>query len=222
MRLAFLVATPAALGLLPASIEAAELHGLKAGVFLYAAPETGFSSFTQSVVLLVEHGRGGSLGLIVNRPTPIPVREVLKDVGSLDLALYFGGPVQPDVAVALVRSVRPVPGAVRVLPDVYFCPNLEPIDPTARTPDAASRLRIYAGYAGWSPGQLAGELRRNAWIIGPADARSIFSSEPDALWPRVHELLRRIEVRQRPERDPRWIPTGLVRTAGGTAPGAAR
>jgi putative transcriptional regulator len=222
MRLAFLVATLAAFGLLPPSIEAGDPHGLKAGVFLYAAPETGFSSFTESVVLLVEHGREGSLGLIVNRPTPIPVREVLKDLGPLDLALYFGGPVQPDVAVALVRSLRLVPGAVRVLPDVYFCPNLERIDPTARTPDAASRLRIYAGYAGWSPGQLAGELRRNAWVIGPADARSIFSSEPDALWPRVHELLRRIEAHQCPDRDPRMLPTGLVRTTGEIAPGAAR
>lgn len=60
---------------------------------------------------------------------------------------------------------------------------------------AASRLRVYAGYAGWGPGQLAREIRVGAWIVARADARSIFSLEPSELWPRVHELMGRIEAR---------------------------
>ena len=53
---------------------------------------------------------------------------------------------------------------------------------------------MYAGYAGWGPGQLDREMRLGSWVVAPADARSIFSSEPSALWPKVHELMRRIEV----------------------------
>ena len=165
-------------------------------------PRSDPPRFTQTVVLLVEHGPEGSLGLIVNRPTRTPVREVLKDLGPLDLALHFGGPVQTDAVLGLVRSASPVHGAARVLADVYFCTDLEPLKAAARAPDVASRLRVYAGYAGWGPGQLVDELRQAVWVLGPADARSVFSSEPEALWPRVHDLLLRIEVRARAREGP--------------------
>jgi putative transcriptional regulator len=191
----FLTAFVSCLAGLPAALEGPDPRGLKPGVFLYAVPELGPSPFAESVVLLVQHGEDGSLGLIVNRPTSTPVREVLKDLGPLDLDLYVGGPVQPDAALALVRSASPVGDAARVLPDVYFCTDLEPIRRLARAGEAQSRVRIYAGYAGWSPGQLAEELRNGVWVIGPANARSIFSPEPETVWPRVHELLRRLETR---------------------------
>ncbi len=171
---------------------------LSAGVFLYAAPGLEAGSFTQSVVLLVQHRAEGSLGLIVNRPTRVPVREALTELGELkelDLALYFGGPVQPEAILALVRPAKPLDEGLRVLPDVYFSTELGPVKEAARKPEAQSRLRIYAGYAGWGAGQLAAELRAGAWVVGPASAASVFTSEPSTLWPRVHDLLRRIEVR---------------------------
>lgn len=191
----------AAAGLLSATPGAPADAGrerLTAGVFLYAAPGLEAGHFTESVVLLVQHEKGGSLGLIVNRPTRVPVREALAELGELrelDLALYFGGPVQPEAILALVRPVKPLADGVRVLPDVYFSTHLGPVKEAARKPEVESRLRVYAGYAGWAAGQLAAELRAGAWIVGPASAPSVFTSEPSTLWPRVHDLLRRIEVR---------------------------
>jgi putative transcriptional regulator len=155
-------------------------------------------AFTESVVLLIRHEAGGSMGLIVNRPTKVPVREAVKEMGEysdLDLPLHFGGPVQTDGILALVRSAKPVGDATRVLPDVYLCAEVGPMKSTAKRPEAAQRLRVYAGYAGWSPGQLEDEMRAGAWVVGPADAASVFSSDPGSLWPRVHGLMRRIEVR---------------------------
>lgn len=198
-RTGLLVAATALLGATSGAGAEREASRLKPGVFLYAAPELQEPSFAESVVLLVQHQQEGSLGLIVNRPTRVALRDALTDLGELrelDLPLYFGGPVQPEAVLALVRSPKRVGEATRVLPDVYFCTDLEPVKTAARRPEAASRLRVYAGYAGWAPGQLAGELRRGAWIVGPADARSVFTSDPSAVWPRVHDLLRRIEVRQ--------------------------
>jgi putative transcriptional regulator len=189
----------AAIALLSAGslpLPAVNASGLRAGTFLYAAPDIRSPGFTQSVVLLVQHGPEGSLGLVVNRPTRTPVGEVLKELGAPpDLALHFGGPVQTGALLGLVRSPSPVGGAARVLPDVYFSSEVEPLKAAARAPDAKSRLRVYAGYAGWAPGQLAEEVRQAVWVLGPADARSVFSSEPETLWPLVHDLLRRIEVR---------------------------
>lgn len=168
------------------------------GVFLYAAPSLGDPNFVESVVLLLEHGPGGSLGLIVNRPTRVGVREAVKELAEtrgLDLRVYAGGPVQPEVMLALVRSTRALPDARRVLPDVQLSAQPRRWREVAGDAEAASRLRVYAGYAGWAPGQLAREMRLGSWIVARADARSIFSSDPSALWPRVHELMRRIEAR---------------------------
>jgi putative transcriptional regulator len=170
------------------------------GVFLYAAPSLGDPNFFESVVFILEHGAGGSLGLIVNRPTRVGVREAVKELAEtrgLDLRVYEGGPVQPEARVALVRSPRALPDAWRVLPDVQLSTQPRQWREIAGDAEAASRLRVYAGYAGWGPGQLASEMRLGSWIVTRADARSIFSSEPSALWPRVHELMRRIEARAR-------------------------
>jgi putative transcriptional regulator len=170
---------------------------VKAGVFLYASPTLTDPRFAESVVLLVQHGVEGSMGLIVNRPTRVSVREAVKELAEsrgLELRLHWGGPVEPDVTLALVRSPKRLPSAERVLPDVQL--SAQPADwkSVARDPEAASRLRVYAGYAGWSAGQLAQELRRGSWVVGP-DAASVFSSDPSALWPRVHDLMRRIDAR---------------------------
>ena len=190
--------------LLAASVLAApgplDARRLKPGVFLYAAPGLVGGAFAESVVLLVRHEDEGSLGLIVNRPTTVPLREILGDRDPrrpLGLALHYGGPVEPTAALALLRSAKSVGGATRVLPDVYLVTDTGAVKKAAREADAASRVRVYAGYAGWSAGQLAAELGQGAWVVAPADARSIFSEDPSSLWPRVYDLLRRIEVRSR-------------------------
>jgi putative transcriptional regulator len=171
---------------------------VKAGVFLYASPALSDPNFAESVVLLLHHGVEGSMGLVVNRPTRVPVREAVTELAesrSLELRLHWGGPVQPDVALALVRSPKRLANAQRVLPDVQLSAEPAQWKLVARDPEASNRLRIYAGYAGWSAGQLAQELRRGSWVVGRADAGSVFSSDPSALWPKVHDLMRRIEAR---------------------------
>ena len=171
---------------------------VKPGVFLYATPDLVGPPFTESVVLILQHGPDGSMGLVVNRPTRVPLREAVKDlsdVRDLDLRLHWGGPVQPEVVLALVRSAKGLPDAVRVMADVQFTTDPKQWKRVAAEPEAASRLRVYSGYAGWAPGQLAQEMRGDAWVVAPADARSVFSPDPEELWPRVHDLRRRIEAR---------------------------
>jgi putative AlgH/UPF0301 family transcriptional regulator len=122
------------------------------GVFLYASPALGDPNLAESVVLLVP----GSMGLIVNRPTRVPVREAIRELAEtrgLELPLYEGGPVQTDVVLALVRSAKTLANAHRVLPDVQLSAEPRRWKTLARDDEAASRLRVYAGYAGWGPGQ---------------------------------------------------------------------
>jgi putative transcriptional regulator len=194
-----MIALLLAASLLAAPVSPA-LRRLKPGVFLYAAPGMTSPSFNEAVVLLVRHEGDGSLGLIVNRPTRIPVREILRDRDErreLGLRLHFGGPVEAGAALALMRSVKPIDGAIPVLPGVYFIADAAAVKAAARGVDGEGPVRVYAGYTGWSAGQLATELEQGAWIVGPADAGAIFTSDASSLWPRVYDLLRRIEVRSR-------------------------
>lgn len=186
------------------SVPAAE-PDLRPGVFLYAVPESADPNFAESVVLLVHHEEGGSSGLIVNRPTRLRLSEGLttpEELRRLDLPLHWGGPVQPARVLALVRSSKRIEGALRVLPGVDFLADLDQLKAGARERDPANRLRVYAGHAGWSEGQLVAEVRRGGWIVGSADAAAVFTPEPSALWPRVHQLIRRMEVRNLVARRP--------------------
>jgi putative transcriptional regulator len=192
------LAVAAIAGAAAAAIAAPAAPRVKAGVFLYATPDLVGPPFTETVVLMIQHGPDGSMGLVVNRPTRLPLREAvpaLTDVRDLDLRLHWGGPVEPDVALALVRSAKKIPGGQAVMADVQLTSDPKQWKRVAAEPEADSRLRVYSGYAGWAPGQLAEEMKRDAWVVAPADPRSVFSPDPEELWPRVHELRKRIEAR---------------------------
>jgi putative transcriptional regulator len=171
---------------------------LRPGLFLYAAPEQQDPNFVESVVLLIEHGPKGSMGLVVNRPTRVPLRELLRGVeipASRDLRFYWGGPVEPKAVLALVRTERPSASARSVLPDVHVTGELADVRAALKEKEPGKRLRVYNGYAGWGAGQLATEVRAGAWVLDRADARSIFAPDPSELWLRVHRILERLEAR---------------------------
>src|SRR5574339_441370 len=100
---------------------------LRAGMFLYAVPEMGDPNFAETVVLLVAYDKSGAMGLVVNRPTRVPLRELLKDVPEAeksDLHFHWGGPVQPQAVHALVRSSWPSESARRVVDDVQLTSDI--------------------------------------------------------------------------------------------------
>jgi len=167
---------------------------LRAGVLLYAAPSIGDSRFAQTVVLLLEHGRNGSMGVVINQPSDTPLQKVLPSVPEarrLEVPVYWGGPVQPEGVTVLLRSPLRVEGARMILPDVYLTTQLEALRSALddRRPDR--EIRVYAGYAGWSPGQLEREVRLGAWFLDRADAEFVFTLDPDSLWERVRSIMRR-------------------------------
>jgi putative transcriptional regulator len=171
---------------------------LRPGLLLYAAPALEEPRFAETVVLLIEHGPDGSMGLVVNRPTEIRVSQALDEVDEArgsDLPLYWGGPVQPEAIRALVRSSRARSGAQRVVADVHLTGALADVRTALAGRDPRSDVRVYAGYAGWGAGQLASEVRGGTWVLDRADAASVFASDPSKLWPRVHMILKRLEVR---------------------------
>ena len=139
------------------------------GKLLVASPGlTDF--FRRTVVLVLEHNEDGAVGLVLNRPSETPVDDAVPDLPVLvgpEEVVHLGGPVGPDGVILLGRFDDPDEAASIVLDDLGV------VDPSLDNP-ALSAVRVYAGHAGWGPGQLDGELEADAWIVEPAQPEDPF------------------------------------------------
>jgi putative transcriptional regulator len=154
------------------------------GVFLVAEDEIEGGPFYQSVVLLLSHGKDGTLGLIVNRVTRMRLSEALPDldVGEPSPRLYFGGPVGLEGLLVLFRSDGPPPNADRVMENVYYSGDRSVLEELVKGGKRSDELRVFVGHSGWAPGQLDAELRRGSWYVRRADPLNVFHPEPERLW----------------------------------------
>lgn len=181
----------------PASHEQRLVARLKQGEFLFANPELRDPNFFHSVVLLVNYEKGGAMGLIINKPTEISLNEALPDVkgiGGQALSVFFGGPVSRNQMLVLLRPEHPFKETQKVFKDVYYTGSKDVLIEMLGRPGAQKKVRVYAGYTGWAPGQLEHEVSRGDWIIGNADAEMIFSEDPSKSWPEVFKLQEQIEI----------------------------
>jgi putative transcriptional regulator len=158
------------------------------GQLLVATPALDDPNFRRTVVILLEHGDDGALGLVVNRPLHVDVSEVLPawQPYATDPGLLFqGGPVQVDSALGLVvvpgDGDEPV-GVRRLIGSLGLVDLDAPPEVVA---GAVAGLRIFAGYAGWSRGQLESEIRSGAWYVVNAESRDAFTGTPERLWRQV-------------------------------------
>jgi putative transcriptional regulator len=164
------------------------------GRLLVASTRLGDPNFESAVVLVVDHGDEGALGLVLNRPTPVPVHEILEPWdGQARLVppgvIFRGGPVSPDAVIGLARAPSADAGAspewhtlvgtVGAV-DLSIEPALQPVVPTG--------VRLFSGYAGWSPGQLESELDERAWFVCDAIPDDVFAPDAARLW---HDVIRR-------------------------------
>ena len=155
------------------------------GHLLVATPGLRDPNFERTVVLLVAHEDGGALGVVLNRATEVPVAEVLGSWGSLasePSVVFEGGPVQPEAAICLAR-VRSTTGDTRGFSRVDG--NLGTVDLSTdpdRMRDDLIEVRVFAGYAGWSPGQLEDEIATGSWLTFKALPSDPFTERPDDLW----------------------------------------
>jgi len=168
---------------------------LAAGKLLVASPDLPDPNFARTVILLVQYDADGVLGLILNRRSKVPISRVLDGLaGAKDRAdpVYAGGPVERADVLALVRSRRPPGNAKRVLADVFLVSTKEDLEKTLASTADADNVHVYLGYSGWTEPQLEHELELGAWYIFQGSAKTVFDSEPDALWP---QLIRETEMR---------------------------
>ena len=144
------------------------------------------SFFHRCVVLICQHDDQGALGLILNRSTENKVGEAL--VANLpdtikEQPLYIGGPVQPQ-ALSFLHSDAYLPGA-NVMANLNLGHSIDALLDVGESFSGAQKLKMFAGYAGWSPGQLDNEMSRGDWLVHPATLELVFYPEPDQLWKHI-------------------------------------
>jgi len=188
LRVIFILAALAA----PAAAAESEANA----IFLVASADLRDPNFSETVVLVTHPREGAPWGVIINRPLAHRLSEVFTEIEALkdrEDVLFFGGPVAHERLVFLVRTSQPPQHAIEVLRGVYFVADIEWIEGLLRRPEPTRGLRVYAGHAGWAPGQLQGEIARGGWHVLPADAAMVFDTDPGQIWP---ELIKRAATKR--------------------------
>lgn len=159
-----------------------------AGLFLVARRNLPSPSFFKTVVLLTRHDADGTVGVIVNRRTGFDAGDLLPDLPGTrgaGHAVFIGGPVAPHRIVMLLRREHPADTVERVTDEISFCADRDVLEALIARHKPATELRLYAGHAGWAPGQLDHELERGDWYLIHAETAAVFDEDSDRLWDRL-------------------------------------
>jgi putative transcriptional regulator len=154
------------------------------GQLLLASPTLQDPNFQRTVVLVGVHSEEGAMGVVLNRPSETAVNEAVPQLeGTVDEEpVYVGGPVQPGSIILLAQFLDPAPIGLLVVGRIGFPAPETDIE---QLTDATDRRRVFAGYAGWSGGQLEAELDQGDWIVHPALPDDVFTDVPEELWSTV-------------------------------------
>lgn len=187
------------LALLPA-LGAAQEPEAPNGLLLVAKPGLADPRFSETVVLVTQTDDFQTLGVVLNRPSDRALAELMPDSeaarGHAE-PLFYGGPVLGRNIVALFRSAAPPrEPAFHVLKNVYL--SMHPAIVERLLGDAQARYRLYAGFSGWLPRQLEGELLQDSWYLLPADEEIVFRKDTAGLWRELLDKARALQASAMP------------------------
>jgi putative transcriptional regulator len=156
------------------------------GKFLVASRRLEDPNFEKTVVLITDHGVGGTIGLVINKPARVHLSELFPDLETLrekPERLYIGGPVAQARMTVLFRWPYQLEGAYHVFENVYMSSSRDVLMRILAEKDSKEVLfRVFAGYAGWAPGQLNAELAMGGWHVVEADPAQVFVEKPSGVW----------------------------------------
>jgi len=164
----------------------AEAENFLRGQLLLDSGQLQGSFFQRTVVLICQHDGDGAFGLVLNRASGSNVGEMI--VADLPdtlkgSPLFLGGPVQPS-ALSFLHSDSFIPDA-NVIPNLTLGHSLDSLMELGESFSPTRKIKMFAGYAGWSPGQLEDEMKRKAWLTHPASLELVFETDPKDLWQNI-------------------------------------
>ena len=170
-----------------ASGQSNQVEHLGVGKLLVSSQDLRDPNFVDSVVVLIQYDQQGTVGLMINRRTRVPISRILQDLNTSKHKsdpIYIGGPVGMTAVFGLFRSRKKPEEATSVLSEVYLVSNKAFLEKTLAD-TGPSDLRLYLGYCGWAGGQLENEVRQGGWWIFDTNAGVVFDPDPGSLWSRL-------------------------------------
>jgi putative transcriptional regulator len=163
-------------------------EGLAVGKLLVANEKVKDPRFARTIVLLVNYGHRGAVGLIVNRPIDTRLSHVLPNVKGIEKSnekLYFGGPVGMNQITMLIQSASKPAESGKIFDHIYASNSLTLLEQMIEKKGPDQKFRLYVGYAGWGPGQLESEISRGDWRILKGSPDIVFNNAPDQIWQKL-------------------------------------
>jgi putative transcriptional regulator len=186
----------------PGLAQSVRPEDLAQGSILIMQREVPDPIFSHSVIVLVHYDNAhydttGAVGLMIHYRSNVTIRRALAGIAGAEKrtdTLFVGGPVEMEGVMALLRSASPPAEASHVAGKLYLAASKQGITAALSQGRAASDVRIFLGYAGWGPGQLAREVRQGGWYIFNYDESLVFDEHPETLWKRLIEKTELLKV----------------------------
>jgi putative transcriptional regulator len=160
---------------------------LSPGILLIADPFLKDLNFARAVVLLCEHQESkGSFGFVLNRVFDQPLNELVPEVLTGDIKVYYGGPVQIDTIHFIHQQPELIRGGFEIRDGVYWGGEFDQVVSLINNGQLdLNKIKFFIGYSGWSSGQLENELNGKAWIVAEGTAPLIFEKNEQNIWPQA-------------------------------------
>lgn len=159
-----------------------------AGKLLVSEPFMPNMYFKRTVILLIEHNEEGSIGVVLNKPTFLKIKDVVNSFPDVNHTVHSGGPVNINNIYFLHRLSDIISEGDKLVDDVYWGGNKEEIiDILQANYFEDDKMRIFMGYSGWTPGQLDFEIENYSWIVTDLNTDLIFNTPAKELWSAVVE-----------------------------------
>lgn len=153
------------------------------GKLLLAEPFMDSPEFKRTVVLLTEHSDNGSMGFIMNRKLVVKLTKAIDNFPDFDDVLYYGGPVSNEMLFYIHTLGEAVPGSIEIINGIFLGGDFEMLKKMIADKKAGpGDVKFFAGYSGWSAGQLKKEIKQNSWIVAPTDKKYFNMEGKTNLW----------------------------------------
>lgn len=156
------------------------------GKLLLSEPFMPDPNFKRTVILLTEHNEEGTVGFVLNRVLEVSLNDVVENFPKFEAPLFYGGPVQPDTLHFVHCIGEEIKGSKKIADGLYWGGDFEQLIYKAMAQEIKpDDFRFFIGYSGWSPNQLADEIKENSWILSEATHNHIFKSNNKMMWKEI-------------------------------------
>ncbi len=155
----------------------------KIGSLLLSEPFQAEEIFNRSVIILCEYNEEGSFGVVLNKPSPYKVNDIMKEMPEVDFPIYIGGPVDVERVFFIHDQGDIIPNSIKINKKYYWGGDLDVIkNMIANKQLSAENIRFFIGYSGWDPDQLEDELTYNSWVVLNKVIDNMLSFSAESLW----------------------------------------